>query len=239
MRHILIALLLTFTLPALAHQDLIGNPDNTLDGIVADNVTRIDVVEAIAPIPGPEGLQGPQGIIGPSGPAGIQGVQGDQGIQGLEGPIGLQGVTGPAGADLLVEVSDHETRITTLEGAGGGTDLSGTIIVMDRYLWAIQKVQAQLRANVRNSNTTPGPSDAAWIAFLTTALGDNPAAPGGGAPFASTADAVTGAIGISVSGDWGSETIAIAITRPVYGPILGLGQQISQTVPLTSYLALP
>lgn len=52
---------------------------------------------AAAPIPGPQGLQGPQGEIGPQGPQGEPGPAGAQGPQGDVGPAGPQGPQGPQG----------------------------------------------------------------------------------------------------------------------------------------------
>jgi hypothetical protein len=71
--------------------------------------------EAIAPVPGPPGLQGPAGVRGlqgapgpigapgppgprgEPGPPGNPGPQGVQGLRGLEGPRGVRGPIGPPG----------------------------------------------------------------------------------------------------------------------------------------------
>ena len=60
-------------------------------------------------IPGPQGPEGPQGVVGPAGAPGAVGPTGSQGLVGpvgptgpmgalgLTGPAGVQGVTGPTG----------------------------------------------------------------------------------------------------------------------------------------------
>ena len=46
---------------------------------------------------GPQGFQGPQGIIGTQGSQGFQGITGPQGVQGFQGTEGPQGAEGPQG----------------------------------------------------------------------------------------------------------------------------------------------
>lgn len=50
-----------------------------------------------APIAGPQGERGAQGLQGPAGPAGPRGEQGPQGPAGPAGPQGAPGPQGPAG----------------------------------------------------------------------------------------------------------------------------------------------
>jgi hypothetical protein len=95
------ALALTFVLVLLAASPAAAitstdQKQNERIAALATRVTglesRVAALEARAPVPGPEGPRGPQGVPGPAGP---------QGPQGIPGPVGPQG---PAGEVIEVPV---------------------------------------------------------------------------------------------------------------------------------------
>lgn len=70
-----------------------------LDPILA----RLEVVEARAAIPGPEGARGADGLPGPAGEPGERGEKGDPGEPGPEGPPGPAGKDAVVTRDMLVD----------------------------------------------------------------------------------------------------------------------------------------
>lgn len=78
-----------------------GNTATNVQGAIDQTATRVESLEARAPVPGPQGPAGPQGAIGAQGPQGATGAIGPigpQGEPGPAGPMGPQGEPGPAGA---------------------------------------------------------------------------------------------------------------------------------------------
>lgn len=60
----------------------------------------VQVLEAIGPVPGPQGPEGPQGPAGATGPI------------GLPGPQGIEGPQGPAGVDAVIDPALVQTRVS-------------------------------------------------------------------------------------------------------------------------------
>ena len=106
-------------------------------------------LDAISPIEGTPGLQGPQGEpgspgdSGPQGEQGLPGPQGSQGEQGIPGPQGPQGEQGPPGPEgppvdieaLQQQITDLEKRVSGLEANPGGSGDSSGIIQDGLILW--------------------------------------------------------------------------------------------------------
>ena len=101
-------------------------PDVDLTGYateeyVAQEISKIELLEGPQGPVGPQGetgLQGPQGEVGPVGP---QGPQGEQGIAGKAGP---QGPQGEPGADYVLTEADKLEIAGMVEVSGGDADLS-------------------------------------------------------------------------------------------------------------------
>lgn len=92
-------------------------PDVDLTGYateeyVAQEISKIELLE------GPQGPVGPQGEVGPVGP------QGPQGEQGLAGKAGPQGPQGEPGADYVLTEADKLEIAGMVEVSGGDADLS-------------------------------------------------------------------------------------------------------------------
>ncbi len=80
------------------------------------------------------------------------------------------------------------------------------------------KVQADIAvgrlADMNEADATGNYTEAGFIALLNSAGGS---APGGGVPYADSADASTGTVGVTITGTLNGGDWVVTITRPQYG----------------------
>jgi type IV pilus assembly protein PilA len=91
--------------------------------------------------------------------------------------------------------------------------------VMSHYNQAINTVRSTFQ-NIHGGMASglPGTAPANTADWIQVINSNGALAPGGGPAYvAGTGDSTTGAIGLSVSGDFPSNTATVVVTRPIYG----------------------
>ncbi len=103
---------------------------DSLEQTQSDLSTLRGRVDAIQPVPGPQGPPGPQGTQGSQGiqgPPGPTGVQGPQGVDGPQGPAGPQGPSSPV--LVVMGANGVEVGRAMYVGPADGSVQSGNYVI--------------------------------------------------------------------------------------------------------------